>query len=98
MDAGVVTDVVPPVLVRRGHGGRQPDGVHPEPGQVIEPLDDAAQVAVPVVVAVPPGPYVQLVDDGTVPPAAPVRVLGHLLSSSGSPCDRRQPTLACSRA
>ena len=68
VDAGVVADVVPPVLVRRRHGGRQPDGVHPEPGQVIEALDDAAQVAVPVVVAVPPGPHVQLVDDGAVPP------------------------------
>ena len=68
VDAGVVADVVAPVVVRGRHGRRQPDGVHPEPGQVIQALDDAAQVAVPVTVAVPPGPHVQLVNDGAVPP------------------------------
>ena len=68
VDAGVVADVIAPVLVRRGHGGGQPDGVHPEPGKVVQALDDAAQVAVPVIVAITPGPHVQLIDDGTVPP------------------------------
>ena len=58
-------------------------GVHPEPGEVIQAVDDAAQVAVPVVIAVLEGPYVQLIDDGTVPPAAPVRVPVHLPPHEG---------------
>ncbi len=68
VDAGVSTDVIAPVRVRRRHGGGQPEAVYPEPGQVVEALDDAAQVPIPVSIGVAPGPYVQLIEDGAVPP------------------------------
>ncbi len=65
----VVGDVVAPVVVRRRHGRGQPDAVHAEPVQVIQPGDDTVQVAVPIAVAVLPGPDVHLVEGGTGPPA-----------------------------
>ena len=78
VDAQVVRDVVAPVLVRRRHGGRQPDAVHAEPGQVVQMGGDPVEVPVPVVVGVLPGPDVDLVQGGSVPPAGlgPWRVHG----------------------
>src|SRR5260221_5337810 len=74
----VVGNVVAPVLVRGGHGRRQPDAVHAEPGQVVQPRDDAVQVAVAITVGVQPRPDVKLVQDGAVPPAPPDGVLIHV--------------------
>ncbi len=54
MDAHVIGDVVAPVVVRRGHGRRQPDGVDAQPGEVVEPVDHPAKVATAVPVKVPP--------------------------------------------
>src|SRR5262249_56114373 len=66
--------------VRNGGGprGRQPDAVHPQPRQVVEPGDHSPQVAVPVPVAVPPGPDVDLVQVRPVPPVLPGRVPLHV--------------------
>ena len=69
MDGQVVRDVVAPVVIGGGHRRRQPDAVHPQPRQVVEPGDHPPQVAVPVPVAVPPGADVDLVQGGPVPPA-----------------------------
>ena len=87
--AGVVADVVAPVLVGRRHGRRQPDAVDPEPGQVVQPLDDAAQVAVAVTVGVQPGPDVELVKHRAVPPRGGCVRLFHLRRSWTSIPDRR---------
>ena len=45
IDVAIVADVVAEVLHRRGEEGREPDPVDAEAGDVVEPLDDALQVA-----------------------------------------------------
>jgi len=52
VDVAVVADVVAEVDHGRWVHRRQPEGVHTQPGQVIEPGQDARQVAHPVAVAV----------------------------------------------
>ena len=78
MDAEVIADVVAPVVVRRRHRRGQPDAVDPQPGQVIEPGDHAAEVAESVAVGVQPRPDVQLVEHRAVPPAALAGIAVHL--------------------
>src|SRR5580698_9624586 len=90
MHAQVVGDVVTPVLVRGRHRRRQPDAVDAKPGKVVEPLDDAGQVAVAVAVGVQPRPDIELIEHRTVPPALPAVVLVHLPPIQGRP----KPTLA----
>ena len=68
IDPGVVRDVVAEVGERRGVEGRDPEGVDPEPNEVIEALDDAEKVADAVAVRVLKGPRVDLVDDRVLPP------------------------------
>jgi hypothetical protein len=74
VDAVEVGDVVAVVPVRRGVEGHQPDAGDAEPVQVVDLLDEAAEVAAPVAVAVGVRLDVQAVDDGVLPPQ--VRGLG----------------------
>jgi hypothetical protein len=60
VDASVVRHVVAPVEVRGGVDRRQPDAIDPEPSQVIQMLDDPAEVADPVTVGVREGSNVDL--------------------------------------
>ena len=46
----------------------EPDAVDAEPLQIVEPLDDAAQVADPVAVRVHVGTGIDLVQDAVAPP------------------------------
>jgi hypothetical protein len=68
VDIGVVRHVVAEV----GHGGRiegrDPDGVDPEPCQVVEPPRDACQVTGPAAGRVGEGARIDLVDDACLPP------------------------------
>ena len=68
VDVAVVGDVVPGVLLRGPVERREPDGVHPERGQVVQAGDDAGQVADAVAVAVGERARVDLVNDGGAPP------------------------------
>jgi len=68
VDRGVVRDVVPEVGQRRGVDRRKPEGVHAEPGEVVEPLGDPAEVADAVPVGVLEGAGIDLVDDCVAPP------------------------------
>src|SRR5262249_58502792 len=77
MHGQVVADVIAPVLVRGWHRRGQPDAVHAEPREVVEPVDDAGQVAVAVTVGVLPGPDVELVEDSALPPAPPLGLRVH---------------------
>jgi hypothetical protein len=63
---GEVGHVVAAVPQRRGEERRQPEAVHAEPLQVVELLDQPAQVAAAVTVAVLERPDEDLVEDGTL--------------------------------
>ena len=52
VDAGVVGDVIAEIRHGRGVDRRDPNGVDPEPYQIIEAIDDALQVADTVTIAV----------------------------------------------
>jgi hypothetical protein len=66
--AEVVSDVVPAVTPRRRVDGVQPDRGDAQAGQVIQPGDQAPEVAYPVVVGVLEQPDVNGVEDaGPVP-------------------------------
>src|SRR5512132_1717804 len=68
VDRGVVRDVISPVGVRGGCDGTQPDRIHPEPGKVIEMIDNALEIAVSITVRIGERTDVDLVDDGRTPP------------------------------
>ena len=63
-----VGDVVAAVAQRRGVHRQQPDAVHAEPLQVLEPLRQAAEVARAVGVCVREAAQVDLVEDGPLEP------------------------------
>ena len=77
-DVRVIADVVAEVVLRRGIDRREPDGVHAQrrigPGQVIEAIDDAAQVADAVAVRIGEAAGVDLVDDRPFPPPVGGRI------------------------
>jgi len=68
IDIDEVAHVVAAVGQRRGVERRDPDGVHSQPGQVVEARQDAGQVADPVAVRVLKAPRVDLVDGPALPP------------------------------
>ena len=47
----------------------QPEAGHPEPGEVVEPVDETGEVTDPVAVGVLEGVDVDAVDDGLAEPA-----------------------------
>ena len=73
VDVLVVADVVAGVVLGRGVDRREPDDVHAEPGEVVDPADDPAQVADAVAVGVGEAAGVDLVDHRGTPP----RRVGH---------------------
>ena len=68
VDGAVVGDVVAPVGVGRGHDRVEPDAVDAEPLEVVERVDDPAQVADAVAVGVRERARVDLVEDAVAPP------------------------------
>ena len=68
MDREEVRDVVAAVSERRHVHRQQPDAVHAEPLQEVELLDQAAEVARAVVVAVEEPADVNLVEDSPLEP------------------------------
>jgi hypothetical protein len=68
VDGGEVGDVVAVVLPGRGVERLEPESTHPEVLEVVEPRDEAAEVAHPVPVAVEEGADGELVDDGVLVP------------------------------
>jgi hypothetical protein len=80
LDVLVVADVVAVVVHRRRVDRRQPQHVHPEVLQVVQPRAQAGEVADAVTVAVGEAARVDLVDDGAAPP----RVGLHGISCRGA--------------
>ena len=68
IDVAVVRDVVAEILHRRGEEGRQPDGVDPQGGDVVEVVGDALQIADAVAVRVGETARIDLIDDRAAPP------------------------------
>jgi len=64
----VIGDVVAEVGHRRGEERGDPDRVHAQRGHVVQPVDDAGQVAHPVAVGIEEAARVDLIDDGAAPP------------------------------
>src|SRR3954466_1464001 len=68
IDARVVGNIVAEISHRRGIDRRQPDRVHAEPIEIIEPRDNPAQIANAVPAGVLKRTRVDLVDDPPLPP------------------------------
>jgi hypothetical protein len=76
IDVAVISDVVAEIRHGRGINGRNPDRIDPEPGDVVEPLANALQVADAVSVRILKGTGIDLVEDAVLPPGC----LGHGVS------------------
>lgn len=76
VDIAVVGDIVAEVGHGAGEDGRNPDGVDAEIDQIVEPVDDALQVADAVAGAVLKAAGVDLVEDGRLPPFGVVCAVG----------------------
>ena len=68
VNAVVVGDVVAIVAVRRRMERHQPQAGHPQLGEVVEALDQAREVAHPIVVPIHKRLHVQAVNDRRLPP------------------------------
>src|SRR4029078_11162492 len=84
----LVADVLAGAVWRRGVDRREPDDVHAEPGEVVDPAHDPAQVTDAVAVAVGEAAGIDLVDHRGTPP----RRVGHRHSCrSGDGVSRTGP-------
>ena len=68
IDVAVVGDVVAEIGHRRGIDRRDPDRIDAEPDEIIEPRQDAGQIADAVAVRVLKGARIDLIDDAALPP------------------------------
>jgi hypothetical protein len=73
IDVTVVGNVVAEISHRRLEEWRDPDRIHTEARHIVEPLDDARQIAHAIAVRVEKAARIDLVDDGTAPPGS----IGH---------------------
>ena len=80
IDGEIVGDVVAVVLVGGRVQGHQPHARRPELRDVVDPLDEARDVAAPVAVGVAERLDVQAVDDRVLPPQVAGRSHAHRLS------------------
>ena len=101
VDLAVVGDVVAVVAQRRGIEGQQPQRGDPELLEVVELVDQAAEVADAVAVAVVERPHVELVDDRVLVPVrlaptatAPARGWVGAGARRRYPCRRRITVMA----
>ena len=68
IDVDVIRDVIAEIGHRRGVDRRDPDRVDPEPAQIVDPLEDALEIAHAVAVAVLERARVDLIDHRLLPP------------------------------
>src|SRR5262249_51262765 len=68
IDIDIVGDVIAEVGHRRGGDRRQPDRIDAEPAQIIDALEDSAEIADAIAVAVLEGARIDLINDGRLPP------------------------------
>src|ERR1051325_2215 len=68
MNPDVIRHIVAEVLHRRRIDRREPNRIDAEPAQIIEPCDQATQIAHAVAIAVHERAWVDLVDNAALPP------------------------------
>src|ERR1044071_6164886 len=68
MNPDVIRHIVAEVLHRRRIDRREPNRIEAEPAQIIEPCDQATQIAHAVAIAVHERAWVDLVDNAALPP------------------------------
>ncbi len=68
VDVAVVGDVVAEISHGRGVEGRNPNPLDAQPGQVIQPLQDALKIADAIAVCVLEGARIHLVKNAVLPP------------------------------
>jgi len=68
IDIGVVGDVIAEIGHRRGIDRRDPDRIDTEPDEMIEPRQDAGQIADAVAIRVLKGARIDLIEDPALPP------------------------------
>ena len=78
IDGHVVRHVIAHVGLRRLGERRKPDAIDTETGNVVEPVDDAWQVAHAIAIAVLKGSRIDLIDHSATPP------ITHRLNSPGA--------------
>src|SRR5690348_4598342 len=85
IDAGVIRNVVAEVRHRGDEDWRNPDRIDANLNEIRQPLDDAAQIADAVAVAVLKRAWINLIDDAGLPP----RGLHHAPSLTMTPSSGR---------
>src|SRR5260221_4720932 len=68
VNVGIIGDIVAEIDHRRGVDRRKPDGIHTQPGVVIELGNDTRQITNTVAVAVLEAARVNLIDNSLLPP------------------------------
>jgi hypothetical protein len=85
-DGAVVADVVAVVVVGRLVDRADPDHIHAQPLEMVEPGQDAGQVPDPIAVGVHEAARVDLVGDGGLPPWGAVGGFGVGAASARGNC------------
>ena len=67
----IIRDIISEILLRRGKERADPDGIHPQRGNIVQTRRYARQIANSVAVGVLKGPRIDLIDDGSFPPFQP---------------------------
>ncbi len=70
VDPPVIGNIVPVVIVGRGIEGGDPDHVHAQVFQIVQPFRDAVQIADAVPVRILKGAGINLIHDRFLPPSA----------------------------
>ena len=68
IDLPVIGNVIAEIIHRRGKEWRNPHSIDAETGNIIQPLNDARQIADTVSVAILIGPRIDLIDHRAAPP------------------------------
>ena len=64
----IISDIIAEIAHRRGEEGRNPDRVHAQPGDMLQPRGDARQVANAVTVRILKAARIDLIEDRALPP------------------------------
>ena len=85
IDVVIIRYVIPIIVLRRAVYRAKPYRIDPKRFQVIQTLDDTADVTDPIVVAVLKALWIHLIDNGLFPPVSPIKThIKHLHERSAA--------------